>query len=382
MKKSLCILFIALFAILCYCFYCPGGNETFAKKSLEFEVISPKDARNIGMGICLAEYEGREIIVCSFRCSKGKYLFQAYDMVGKQLQIPENTLAEKASSMLNARWICADCFMKVSEDSMEVAMWRRYDENGQEYDKDNPARIVWTHHFSDYTDFDEKWANLLRLNRESHTTWYMSVYAPIGNRTLPSLDNLSLAVMPLWAYADGYTQIWGVDRENGEEKFTVSTRLENSMISDLYFNSTHEHVAVLLDPFDGPEGEKFYSFFQTREDFSANIPLMEYRHQEHHLPYTFANDAYFVTDDVFCFGGRHNSFLSQEFYAVIYSFSKNKVIAKIRLGSFLSMHCEPWGFPWCAISKDGKKLVLGYLRSARLSSSDFKNFIRVYELEK
>ena len=46
------------------------------------------------------------------------------------------------------------------------------------------------------------------------------------------------------------------------------------------------------------------------------------------------------------------------------------------------MHCEPWGFPWCAISKDGKKLVLGYLRSARLSSSDFKNFIRVYELEK
>ena len=369
MKKSLCILFIALLALLCYCLYCIGGNETFAKKSLEFEVICPNDARiGLGIGICLAEHEGREIIVCCFLGARKKYLLQAYDMVGNQLQIPENILVEKASDMLNANRVGYDFYVKASKDSEELTMYREWDDSGRHLDKNDSACIVWRRNFSDYTDFDEKWADILEH------AWVHSLHFRI--RPLSSLDNLSSAVVPLVAQCYQYMQIWGVSCENGEEKFTVSTRLEDVSIHELYFNSSLQHTVAGLEHQTGVLDS--YSFFQTRDDFSANTPLMDYRLQ----PITFNTEGYFVTDDVFCFGGRHNSFLSQEFYAVIYSFSKNKVIAKIRLGSFLSMHCEPWGFPWCAISKDGKKLVLGYLRSARLSSSDFKNFIRVYELEK
>ncbi len=375
MNRKCHILFAAL-VVLWSCWV--HGDGLFAKKVLEFEVICPKGTR-IGSGICLAEHEGQEIIVCCFRDARKKYHFQAYDMAGKQLAIHEDVIASKAAGMLNAHRVCQDSFVNTSEDAGVFAMFLQFDKSGKKYAENDPARIVWKHHFSEYTDFDVKWANRPRI--DSGITKYACVHSPMFyNRTLPSLYNLSSAVAPLVAFdSEGNTQIWGVSCENGKEVFTVrSTRL--GMIDKLYFSSDLQRVALRLAS-EVTVGEASYSFFKSREDLSINAPVMEFNAHSHQMPNLYKDDAFFVTDDVFCFGGRHKSSLSQEYYAFLYSFSKNKVFAKIQLGNLMAMHCEPWAFPWCAISKDGEKLVFGYVRSSRLSYSQFRNFIRIYELK-
>ncbi|MBR6471152.1 MAG: hypothetical protein IKS83_05105 [Victivallales bacterium] len=356
------------------------------KRLVEFEVKCPEGTEP--HGICFAEYQGQEIIVCCVweLCSINIQCYQGYDLKGRLLQIPQEELEKCFGHILKGVKFERRYTLKTRELETKIAqrsvalLDKCIYPNGNccswaDYHKElTLANAVWKVPFSHYTNF-EKALDDLSPDTATYSTFDMAhATIPCGSKDSfsPVFTASNLTFQPYQFH------IWGISGLDGKElAYYCSSKCgkgkEDFLPHCAILDSTLQHIAVLGNwNYPSNDAWQFYDspgkFVEGENCFRYNLPKTQNSQ--------FGEKSFFLSPDIFCFirqGGTGTRGASiKKCYAVLYSFSENHIIADVELGHRLG-YCGVWQSPWCTLSQDGKRLAIGFSR-------DLSKWVRVYQL--
>ena len=374
------------------------------RRLVEFEIKPPKSTEP--HGICFAEYQGKEIVVCCFWDSLSVNLkcMQGYDLKGRLLQIPQEELGKCVGNLLESirfsrryKLETRELDIPIVEKSLALLDKCIYEDGGCSVDTRKELTLVnavWKVPLSHYSDFEKTVAV------PSDTKWYSKF--DFNKLTLPprSLDSFSpvFTVCDYSRHSPRQFHIWGINGLDGKElaHYSSSRCLEEEdnepTPHQVFMDSTLQHIVVQVEEggvFDCYEGLRFYDspmkFVDGQSCFKYNVQG-RIRIDE--------DECFFISPDIFCFALDSGTRLfTQKCRALLYSFSDNRIIADVKLNHRFSNPCATWPKPWCDISKDRKRLVVAFERTSVAKSiwisirdkddwrEDFQHWVRIYQLE-
>ena len=354
-----------------------------AKRVAEFKVSHPKGTDP--HGIRIVEYQGRNIIICviwEHWSSLSVHGIQCYDLRGKQLQIPQEELEKCVENMVEAikfrrryvlctrrePWTLALLDLCISPDGK--CCWPA------DFDKLTLEKAVWTMPLSHYTDnedtISDSMPNYCRFDRNHLTD------AANHQESLPIFTSASSSSRP------NMFHVWGISGRDGKELAHYgSSKCEDTkkyFLNDAILDASLRHIVVFGET---RVRSTMLLFYESPAQFADGQSCFYFNPTGFGINF---DRGFFLSSDIFCFpvefGGVRT--LTQKCRALAYSFSKNRIIADIKLSHRLSNPCLTWQQPWCALSPDGKYLALGFTRQScgkTLFSDDLQEWIGIYQLD-
>lgn len=361
------------------------------KQLMEFKLKPPKGTTP--HGICFAEYQGKEVVVCCFwkdLNASVKHL-QGYDLKGRRLQITQDELEKLMGNLLEEIRFRRRYRLETRNNPWTLTLLDKciYPNGGycspiETRQKLTLANAIWKVPLSQYTDYKKS------LNSTSLSSFDLS-----SSVTFPATSTNGLSPVftsashSLWQF-----HIWSISGLDGKElAYYCSSKCGGGDFSpcDAFLDSTLQHVVV--QGFVGRNtSHGGLLFYTSPNNFAAGRSCFKYYSPEY-LETHGGWDNFFLSPDFFCSSwtsGNMRTFTEKR-QAVIYSFMRNRIIADVKLNHQGSNPCSTWEPPWCDITNDGKYLVIGFRRehfargvfSAIFSSGlpNAQNWVRVYQLE-
>ena len=349
---------------------------------MEFEVKCPSGTTP--HGICFAEYQGQEIVVCCLwkRGSINIQCFQGYDLQGKLLQIPQEELEKSMGSLLENIKFQRRYVLRTRREPWTLALFDKcISETGLlcdavDIDKLTLANAVWKEPLDIYTCYemtleeDNPYISTFDFNCVTISTRFQE-FPPV-------FTTATVSFQPFMFH------IWGVSSTDGKEVVYYCSPNRGNDVKFLpveaCLDSNLQHIVVV----GGDDSWKNQlQIYDLPENFIMGQPCFYYRASEK----AHIRNYYFLSPDLFCFtlvsgGGRGST---QKCHVLLYSFSENRIVADTILNHRFSSPCSPWEQPWGDVSRDGKRLAIGFERTNSLkpvsSRDDFQTWVRVYQLE-
>lgn len=381
-----------------------------SKQVLEFKVNCPDGMKP--HGICFAEYNGEEIIVCCLweeQNDRVKF-FQGYDYHGRQLQISQEKLEKCMERVLAGVKFKRRFMLKKQSEPLSLSLLdKRIQENGEccaPYGEDKLPwkNVVWKMPFANYCNNEKASVNDFFCPEES-----VAFQTSSKGGICPVFTSSALITFQPKQFQ---FHIWGIDGTNGKELahyYTPKRKYDTEFLPmGAWLDSSMQHIVVLGKDRNNINLLRFYD---SKEEFSCWRHSFQYYapNKLHIPPYErpFDLDAerrqaptedsfFFLSSDMFCFllddyGEDSPDILwagppLHKMRAVLYSFSKKNIVADVSLSGRDDFANCIFAQPWCDVSLDGKRLVIGFEQVSRICAirrgDPFRiNMIRIYELK-
>jgi hypothetical protein len=367
------------------------------KRLVEFEVKCPEGTAP--HGICFAEYQGQEIIVCCIWKLYGINIqcYQGYDLKGRLLQIPQEELEKCFGNLLEGVKFERRYTLKTRELETKIAqrsvalLDKCIYPNGNcciwvDYEKKlTLANAVWKVPFSHYTNFEKALDDYVS-DTATYSTFDMDhATIPCGSKDSfgPVFTASNVTFKPYQFH------IWGISGLDGKElAYYCSSNCgegkdEDFLPHEASLDTSLQRIAIIGGFVRNVDsgGLRFYdspgNFIDGKSCFRYNVP------PEYDMPYS--SDTFFLSSDIFCMAMRKRQGrfgFTEKCHALLYSFTENRIIADVKLNHRLSGYCDVWEQPWCSLSQDGKRLAIGFLRCSIMKAMLGREqcWIRVYQL--
>ncbi len=318
-----------------------------------------------GRGICFANIQNKEIIVCCLK-EKEEYILLAYDFAGKKLDISQKELLDipKVHSMISKIKFDDLYILKLNQDLNELVLYERHELNS------NCRDVIWNASISCYTDSSVY--NSYNLSRNNKYVFNeISTYAKC-NIIFHIDNNEPIIFLSANNLPSNQFKVWGISGKDGKEflfyKNTIRSK-ESFLRKGVWFDPTLKHIVVI--GFD--KTYKNLLFYSSPEDFVYDS------YEKYECPNKESinfDDCYFLNSDIFVFSfdsGNMRS-LRHKFHIAAFSFSQKKIILLERIDGILTHTCATWSIPWMDISNDQSRIIVAYECNRKLK-------VKIYYLQ-